>query len=119
MLISLTQVNLSRQEPAVMLALPFLIPSLARLVGYGCLLSQLRSSIRSATTVDPLPNDCPSGRLRLIVPLLGIKRSQLGNMERDYCNDGVSSILADIENTARQLALSAKEIPINGNNFYI
>ena len=61
----------------------------------------------------------PSGRLRLIVPLLGIKRSQPGNIERDYCNNGASSILADIENTARQLALSAKEIPINGNNFYI
>ena len=102
-----------------MLALPFLIPSLARLVGYGCLLSRLRSSIRSATTVDPLPYDCPSGRLRLIVPLLGIKRSQPGNIERDYCNNGASSILADIEITARQLALSAKEIPINGNNFYI
>ena len=102
-----------------MLALPFLIPSLARLVGYGCLLSRLRSSIRSATTGDPLPYDCPSGRLRLIVPLLGIKRSQPGNIERDYCNNGASSILAFDEITTRQFVLSAKDIPINGNNCYI
>ena len=41
----------------MMLALPFLIPSLTRLVGYGCLLSRLRSSIRSATIVDQVGYD--------------------------------------------------------------
>ena len=76
-------------------------------VGYGWRSASQWLPIRSATA------DC-SQPGRSALPLRSSK-----NIERGYCNDGVSSILDGIENTARQLALSAKEIPINGNNFYI
>ena len=54
-----------------------------------------------------------------IVPSKGTFRELTASMGRAVFSDSWSSILADFEITARQLLLSAEEIPINGNNCYI